>query len=196
MLFRSSNGFSVTSGSVKLLSLTTSSLSISGSLTVNSTASFNGHFYYNGNKQYNYGQFSDSTTQSGSVNVSSSFNLNTTTYSQGISITSGSRITFANGGFYKIDATTTVTIANATTNVYLWLRKNGTTNVANSAVTFQGRANNTEMMLNQIVSASANDYFEIMKQWDANTPTTFNAVAASGNIPVVPSIIVTVNQVA
>ncbi len=168
---------------------------ITGSLTVSGAATFNDGFYYNGHQMFNYGQFSSTTSQSGSVNVTSSFNYDTTVYSQGVSVVSGSRITLTHGGIYNITATTTVNITtNVTTNVYLWLRKNES-NIANSTVFFQGRAVYHYLALNHVVSASAGDYFEVMKMYDADAPI-FPAIAAAGSVPAVPSIIVTVTQIA
>lgn len=173
----------------------TGSSTMTGSFTVSGPATFNDGVFVNGNKQYNYGQFSSTTSQSGSINVTSSFNYDTTDYSQGVSIVSGSRITFTNGGIYNISAATTVNITtNVTTNVYLWLRKNGN-NVANSTVFFQGRAVHHYLALNHAVSASAGDYFEVMKMYDADAPI-FTAVAAAGSVPAAPSILTTVTQIA
>jgi hypothetical protein len=201
--FNASTGsFGYVSGSLKHVGVfnniggvtITGSLIISGSLTVNNTASFNNEFYYNGNKLFNYGQFSSTTSQSGSINVTSSFNYDTTVYSQGINIVSGSRITFTHGGVYNISAITTAHITtNVITNIYLWLRKNGS-NISDSTTFIQGRATCHSISLNHIVSASAGDYFEVMKLFDASSPI-FTSVTSSANVPLTPSIITTVTQI-
>ncbi len=192
-------GDTIITGSLKVSGSLTEigNTTFSGSVTLSSGSALNlnGEFHANGNKQFNYGQFSSTTSQSGSINVTSSFHYDTTVYSRGINVVSGSRITFTNGGFYNITATSTVQITtNVTTNVYVWLRKNGT-NVTDSTVFFQGRATYSEMCLNHVVSASAGDYFEVMKMYDADAPI-FPAIAAAGSVPAVPSIIVTVTQIA
>jgi len=194
--FNNDGGVTITGSLIISGSLTEiGSTTISGSLTVDSTASFNNKIYYNGNQLFNYGQFSSTTSQSGSINVTSSFHYDTTVYSQGISVVSGSRITFTHGGIYNITTTTTVQITtNVTTNIYLWLRKNGS-NINNNTVFIQGRATYHSICLNHVVSASAGDYFEVMKTFDADAPI-FTAVASSANVPSSPSIITTVIQIA
>jgi fibronectin-binding autotransporter adhesin len=160
----------------------TGSLSISGSLRVN------------GNLQYNVGAFFSTASQSGSAGVSQSMTFDTTDISSGVSIASNSRITLANAGTYNIQFSAQTVATGGADNLYIWLKKNGT-NVAASAGNVE-IVNNAEIIAawNYVVNAAAGDYYELC--WQAgNTGTILLAAVASGNIPAIPSIILTVTQV-
>jgi hypothetical protein len=158
-----------------------------------------GSLWVNGNKQFNVGTFYDTTTQSGSANVSQSISYNTTDISQGVSVTSGTRLTVANSGTYNIQFSAQVdrVSGSGTDTVHIWLKKNGT-NVTNSAgaITISGgaAAAKTISSWNYVVDAAASDYYEICWQTTDSNIQLINA-APSGNIPDVPSVIVTVTQV-
>jgi hypothetical protein len=152
-----------------------------------------------GHKQFNVGAFSSTLTQSGSANVSQSITYNTTDYSQGVSVTSGSRLTVANKGVYNIQFSAQIdrVAGSGTDTVHIWLKKNGT-NLAGSAgsITISGgaAAAKTISSWNYVVDNAANDYYELVWQTtDSNIQLL--AATASGNIPSVPSIITTVTQV-
>jgi fibronectin-binding autotransporter adhesin len=163
---------------------------VSGSLTIQSGSSF----FANGNKQFNVGAFQSNVTQSGSANVSQSMNFEVTDISSGVSIASNSRITLANSGTYNIQFSAQVLADTGADDVYIWLKKNGT-NVSASAgkVTL---ANNEELIAawNYVVDAAASDYFEIVWQ-STNGDAVLLSETATGNIPSIPSIILTVTQV-
>jgi hypothetical protein len=157
-------------------------LVVSGSLTVG------------GNLQFNVGAFQSTQSQSGSANVSQSISYDTTDYSQGVSVTSGSRLTITNKGVYNIQFSAQLLADTGADDVYIWLKKNGT-NVAATA----GHvvlANNEELMAawNYVVESNAGDYFELVWQ-SSNGDAILLAETATGNIPSVPSIITTVTQV-
>ena len=186
-------GFLIDSGSNSSFegSLTVSgSTTLSGSLTIQSGSAF----FANGNRQFNVGAFQSNISQSGSANVSQSMNFEQTDISSGISIVSNSRITLANSGTYNIQFSAQAIATGGADNLYIWLKKNGT-NVTASAGNVE-IANNAEVIAawNYVVNAAAGDYFELC--WQAgNTDTILLAAAASGNIPSIPSIILTVTQV-
>jgi hypothetical protein len=167
--------------------LFTQNINTSGSVTVN------------GNKQYNVGAFSSTASQSGSANVSQSVTYDTTDISSGVSIVSGSQITIANAGTYNIQFSAQIDriSGSGTDEVYFWLKKNGS-NVANSAgvetVSGGAAAAKTIVAWNFVTDAAANDYFELAWQ-TTDTNIHLTAATASGNIPAIPSIIVTVTQV-
>jgi hypothetical protein len=163
---------------------------VSGSLTVQNGSSF----FANGNKQFNVGAFQSSVNQSGSANVSQSMNFETTDISQGISIASNSRITLANSGTYNIQFSAQILADTGADDVYIWLKKNGT-NVSASAGHIV-LANNEELIAawNYVVDAAASDYFELVWQ-NTNGDAILLTEAATGNIPSIPSIILTVTQV-
>jgi hypothetical protein len=180
-------GFLIDSGSNTFVEGT---LNVSGSLTVQSGSTF----FANGNKQFNVGAFSSLVTQSGSANVSQSMNFETTDISSGVSIVSNSQITLANSGTYNIQFSAQVLADTGADDVYIWLKKNGT-NVSASA----GHvvlSNNEELIAawNYVVDAAASDYFELVWQNTAGDAVLLSE-AASGNIPSIPSIILTVTQV-
>lgn len=81
------------------------------------------------------------------------------------------------------------------TPVYIWLRINGT-NVPNSASKVVIDGPNAELVAawNFVVLLNAGDYFELA--WEsADTAVVLPAVAATGNIPEIPSVILTVTWV-
>ena len=168
-------------------------------LQIGDDVQITGSLWVNGNKQFNVGAFLSTQTQSGSANVSQSINYNTTDYSQGVSVVSGTRLTVANAGVYNIQFSAQVdrVSGSGTDTVHIWLKKNGT-NVTNSAgaITISGgaAAAKTISSWNYVVDAAASDYYEICWQTTDANIQLINA-AASGNIPDVPSVIVTVTQV-
>jgi hypothetical protein len=162
-----------------------------GSFTI---ASSSGDFFIYGHKQFNYGAFQNNFTQSGSANVSYSFQLDTTDEAHEVSITSGSRITFANAGVYNIAFSAQVAQGAGKALVHIWFKRNGQ-NIPESATALNVNANDYAVAAwNFMKTFDAGDYAEIAWQTDQPT-TTFPYLAAAGNIPIIPSIIVTVNQV-
>lgn len=174
----------------------TGSVSISGSTTINGdlTVVSGSNFYIHGHKQFNYGIFQNNTTLSGSANVSYSFQLDTTDEASGISIVSGSRITFANAGVYNMQFSAQVQQGAGKALIYIWFKINGV-NILESAGAIHVNGNDFALpSWNFIKTFAAGDYAEIAWQSDQNT-TTFPFIPAAGNIPAIPAIIVTVNQV-
>ena len=154
----------------------------------------NGGLYANGNLQFNVGAFQSGVSQSGSANVSQSMNFETTDISEGVTIVSNSQITLANSGTYNIQFSAQLLADAGADNVWIWLKKNGT-NVPGTA----GHvilANNDELIAswNYVVNAAASDYYELVWQSTAGDAILL-AEPASGNIPSVPSVILTVTQV-
>ena len=126
-------------------------------------------------------------------------NFEVTDISSGVSIASNSRITLANSGTYNIQFSAQVdrVSGSGTDTVHIWLKKNGT-NVSASAgaITVSGAAAaaKTISSWNYVVDAAAGDYYEIVWQpTDANLQLI--TAAATGNIPSIPSVILTVTQV-
>jgi hypothetical protein len=182
-----SNTFRVDADSIDL----NGAVSLSGSLTIEDGT---GDLFVYGNKQFNVGAFQSNVSQSGSANVSQSMNFEVTDISEGVSIASNSQITLANSGTYNIQFSAQILADTGADDVYIWLKKNGT-NVSASA----GHvvlANNEELIAswNYVVSAAASDYFEIVWQ-NTNGDAILLAENASGNIPSIPSVILTVTQV-
>jgi hypothetical protein len=178
---------------VKGNSTITGSFNVSGNLNVNIGSAF----YLWGNKLFNYGAFYDTTTQSGSANVSQSIQFNSIDYSQGVSITNNCRIVLANVGVYNIQfSAQLVDTASGSSTIHIWIMKNGV-NVPNSAGKIFLKANEEVIASwNYVVPAtSPNDYYELVWQsTDADARILYEV--ATGNIPAIPSIILTVTQVA
>jgi hypothetical protein len=171
----------------------TGSLRVFGDVNVVSGSSF----YRWGNKLFNYGAFYDTRTQSGSANVSQSIQFNSTDYSEGVTIASNTRIVLANVGVYNIQFSAQLVDSGAGDSIiHIWIKKNGQ-NVPNSTGRVFLQANKeTIASWNYVVPAtSPNDYYELAWQSnDADTRILYEA--ATGNIPAIPSIILTVTQVA
>lgn len=150
-----------------------------------------------------YGAFQDSTDQSAaSTTTAYAITLNTTDFSNGVSVASNSRITFATGGIYNIQFS--IQFANADSQIQdvdIWFRKNGTDITAsNSKFSVQNKHGSVNghliAALNFYAQVAANDYIEIM--WaTTNTSVTIEQIPAqtSPTRPATPSAIVTANKV-
>ncbi|MDA2989015.1 MAG: hypothetical protein O2815_08065 [Actinomycetota bacterium] len=122
--------------------------------------------------------------------------LNTTDFAQGVSIVSGSRVTFSNAGKYNLAFSLQLyNSTNAIRVVKIWLRKNGVNVEWSAGDVYLGRATETERAIaawNYFVDVSAGDYFEIAATSDA---TGVSVLADELSDPKIPSTILTVNQV-
>jgi len=167
---------------------------ITGSLSLTSNGIGTGLFI-NGQKQFNYISLYHTASILPTQNVSGSFIYSTTGSSSGISLVSGSRITFANTGIYNIQfSAQTFTATGAT--VDIWFKRNGT-NIAFSGTKIGPTSNNQYVVAawNFVDTFTSGSYVEIAYQSD-QTNTQFQYIAASGNIPAIPSVIASVTQVA
>jgi hypothetical protein len=79
--------------------------------------------------------------------------------------------------------------------MWMWFKKNGTNIAASNSKAVL--ANNTAQLItvNIIDTATANDYYEIVYQNNAGNAQILSE-AASGNLPSIPGVILTVTQVA
>ena len=112
----------------------------------------------------------------------------------GISVISGSQITFANAGKYAIVAELAITNSTGSNpTLYTWMAQNGA-NLANTAQDqqFLGGAGNTQMTTcTWIINANAGDYVQIY--WSCSATTTsliYQAAGTSPTKPASPSVIV------
>lgn len=167
-----------------------------GSVTTNASlvVTASQDFYVHGHKQFNGGQFQNNTTLSGSAGVSQSIALPITDLSYGVYVANGSRVTVANAGVYNIQFSAQCESAAGADTLWIWFKKNGT-NVTDSA-TKVVMPNNTAqtMTVNILVDAAEGDYYELAWQ-NLNGYGKILSEAASGNIPLIPAVIVTVTQV-
>ena len=151
-----------------------------------------------------YGAFQDSTDQT-AANTTTAYalSLNTTDYSNGVTVASSSRITVADGGIWNLQFSIQFkNTTNDTQDVDVWFRKNGT-NIANSNSRFglparksSGDPSHVIASMNFYASLSANDYIEIMwRVSDVGVSIEQYGTSTSPTRPTVPSAIVTMSFV-
>jgi len=154
--------------------------------------------------QFPYGAFQDSTDQTAaSTTVAYPVTFNTTDFSNGVTMVSGSRITVATAGLWNLQFSIQLTNnTNATQDVDIWFRVNGT-NVTASNSRFglaprksAGDPYHVIAALNYFISLNATDYVEIMwRTTDTGVSIEHYPVSASPTRPAVPSAIVTMSFV-
>ena len=138
-----------------------------------------------------YGAFSSDQSQSTTANTAALMTLNTTDFSNGVTIAS-SKITVANAGIYNLQFSAQVqNLDNAPQDLFIWLKQNGTDiagstgKVGISARKSAGVPSHDIKGWNYFVSMAANDYIEIY--WSPTIATvTIEYYAASGT-PTKPS---------
>lgn len=148
-----------------------------------------------------YGAFQDSTDQTaGSITTAYAMTYNTTDYSEGVTLASGSRITAGYSGLYNLQFSAQfVNTDSAIQDVDVWFRKNGS-DIANSNSRFSvpNRHGSVDghliAGLNFFVALEKNEYVEIM--W-ATTSTTVSIqqlpTQTSPTRPATPSVIATMS---
>jgi hypothetical protein len=141
-----------------------------------------------------FGAFYDTTTQSGSAGVAYSMKLNNTDISDGVIISGSGGIKVLAAGTYDLQFSAQVLADTGADTVWIWLKKNGT-NVADTSTKLVLRNNEADVAAwNFVVSANANDVFELA--WQSNGGhTKLFAEAAASNYTAIPSVIATMNRV-
>ena len=180
--------------------LTSQSSSFASSTTFNNyTQSINNATSSFGVTPY-YGSFLHTASILLSVTSASySASFNTTDFAYGVSISGSNqdKIKVANSGVYNIQFSAQFDKTNSSNaTVYVWLRKNGTdVPISNTGLTLGGGANDSAVAAwNFFVSASANDYYQLMFAATGNNTRVLYTIPPFG--PAVPSLILTVNRVA
>ena len=138
----------------------------------------------------------NSSSISPSANVSASVPLPSVEFNDGITITSGSRITFDNQGVYDIQfSAQAVKSTGANVTVLIWIKKNGVdVEWTNTESVIAGNANDEVVFAwNWYVEASPGDYYEIAYVADTSTLTWQAKTGVTG--PDIPSWIVTVGGI-
>jgi hypothetical protein len=126
---------------------------------------------------------------------------NTDANSNGVSIVSNGRITFANDGVYNIQFSAQVdrVSGSGTDTIEIWFRKNGNDiPESNTVVTVSGgaAAAKTVAAWNYMLKLSAGDYIELVwKTSDVRLELVHEPAGTSPTRPAVPSVIVTAQQV-
>ena len=151
-----------------------------------------------------YGAFQDSTTQT-AANTTTAYPItfNTTDFSNGVTMVSGSRFTVTNAGLYNLQFS--VQLDNSTNNsvdIDIWFRKNGTDIPAsNSRFGLAPRKGagdpfHTRAGLNYFVDMQVSDYVELVWRTSDTGATIKNyAAGTSPTRPSIPSVIATLTFV-
>lgn len=156
-----------------------------------------------------YGSFQDSTDQTAAaIDAAYAITFDTTDYANGISVVSNSRLTVTSAGIYNIQFSIQFkNTTNATQDVYVWLRKNGTDlSATNSRFGLMPRKNATDpshliAALNFFVNLAANDYVQLM--WATTDigcsieqyPAVTYSAGVTPAMPATPSAVVTMDYV-
>jgi hypothetical protein len=159
-----------------------------------------------GGKYFNnpHGAFQDSTDQvAANTTTAYAVTFNTTDFSNGVTIASGSRITVADDGIWNLQFSIQFTnTTNSSQDVDVWFRVNGT-NIANSNSRYGlaprksvGDPFHIIMALNYFASLNATDYIEIMwRTTDVGVSIEQYAAGTSPTRPAIPSAIATMSFV-
>jgi hypothetical protein len=137
-----------------------------------------------------YGAFSSDQDQTATANTATLMTLNTTDFSNGVSITS-SKITVVNSGIYNLQFSAQFQNTDtAFQDVYIWLRQNGvdipgSTGFVSIPNRHAGTNGHAIVGWNYFLSMEASDYVEIY--WSVpTTDVSIQHIAASGS-PTKPS---------
>jgi hypothetical protein len=147
-------------------------------------------------KRSKYGSFYDTTTQTATViNTAKAITFNTTDLSQGVFLSTTSRVQVDSEGIYDFQTSIQLDKTTGGTAIFdLWFRLNGV-DVADSASRIRIQGNNAEIFssLNYFFDLKSNDYVELMfSVTDLGVELT--AFAAAAPVPGIPSIILTVSN--
>jgi hypothetical protein len=149
-----------------------------------------------------YGAFSSDQDQTATANTATLMTLNTTDFSNDVSISS-SKITVANAGIYNLQFSVQLeNTNNAPQDVYIWLKQNGTDITGSTGVVgMPARKTPADPFhaiygWNYFVNMAANDYIEIY--WSTtNADVSIQYYAASGTPtkPATQSVVATLSFV-
>jgi hypothetical protein len=156
-----------------------------------------------GAQQRYWGAFADYTTQTiASTTTAYAMTLNTTDISNGVSVVSGSRITFAVSGTYNFQWSGQFECSiNQDQDVSVWIRKNGTdvngsTGLISIPAKHAGVNGHTVAAWNYLMEMSAGDYLQLY--WTASSTAVSLPTYVVGTTPTTPttaSLIVTAQMV-
>jgi len=148
------------------------------------------------------GSFYDTTNQTGIAGSVLTMGLNNSDpWNNGVSLVSGNRIKITNPGVYNLafSAQMIKNSGNTATHTHIWLSQNGVdVPVSASQIGFPSNSIYIVAAWNFFFkTTSANEYVQLKWQIDSNVDngTVITSVVATGNIPAIPGLIVTVNQV-
>ena len=139
-----------------------------------------------------YGAFSDFTSQTTTANTATLMVLDTTDFSNTVTLVTGSKLTVANAGIYNLQFSAQLqNLDNAPQDVFIWLKQNGTDIVGSTGKVGMPARKSAGVPFHDIkgwnyfLSMSAGDYVQIY--WSTtNAAVTIETYAASGT-PTKPS---------
>ena len=150
-----------------------------------------------------YGSFQDTTTQTpAAANTAYAITLNTTDFTNGVTLSDSSRLNFLAAGVYNVQWSGQFQNSNnADHDVRVWIKVNGAAVVGStgfiSVPSKHGSVNgHTVVGWNYFVQFSAGDYLQFF--WSADSAAVTLEAYAAGTAPVTPStasVIVTANRV-
>jgi hypothetical protein len=147
-----------------------------------------------------YGSFYDTTNQTTTANTATAVTLNTTSGSNGVTLTSSSIWKFSYAGVYSIIFSVQLTNhSTALGTTQFWLKRNGAniddTNTHFDVADKQGSAYSSEVLtVNFVLDVAINDEFQLFWQ-TTNANVYIETLAAGGTYPRTPSVILTATQV-
>ena len=149
-------------------------------------------------QQIYYGEFTKTNSQSPAViNTAYALTFTNTEIANGVSIGgTTSQIIIAQAGLYNLACSVQITSTNSSQkSIWIWLRKNGTTDIPNSARVASITLNNGYLVvtLNEVASLLAGDFIEVMYAADS-TNVSIATVAATAFAPAAPAVIFAVTQ--
>jgi hypothetical protein len=149
-------------------------------------------------QQKYYGEFTKTDSQSpAATNTDYALTFTNTEIANGVSIGgTTSQIIIAQAGLYNIACSVQITSGNSSQKaIWVWLRKNGTTDFPNSARIASITLNNGYVVvtLNEVASLLAGDFIEVMYAADS-TNVSIATVAATAFAPAAPAVILAVTQ--
>jgi hypothetical protein len=149
-------------------------------------------------QQLYYGEFTKTNSQTpAAINTAYPLLFNTTQIASGVYVGATTSQVYVNqAGLYNLAVSVQITSGNSSQkSIRVWLRKNGTTDLPNSARVASITLNNGYLVvtLNVIASLLANEFIEVMYASD-NTNVSISTVAATAFAPAAPAVILAVTQ--
>lgn len=149
-----------------------------------------------------YGAWSDATDQTGSTTAGTAMTFDTQDVADSVTLADGSKITVPNTGIYDLQFSSQFrNTDNAQHEVVIWFKVNGT-DLANSATRLTVPARKSNNIYGYAVAAwnifldmNSTDYVEIFWQ-PSSLLVTMEHDSAGATYPAIPSVIVTIQQVA
>jgi len=149
-------------------------------------------------QQKYYGEFTKLDSQSpAATNTAYALVLTNTETANGVSLSTPlSRVLISQAGLYNVACSVQITSTNSSQKaIWVWLRKNGTTDFPNSARVASITLNNGYLVvtLSEVFSLLAGDFIEVMYASDS-TAISIATVAATAFAPAAPAVILAVTQ--